>query len=128
MKSRFVILMVVVIMLMFAGNVLAQNAFAWTDSLAVSISVTDITFAERWTSAILWFEGCDGWISYYLSEADSVGWKHNTEGKKWMKLVEGTKLSITKNKDLSIPGLKGTKFYGTTAGALFITGTKKVYR
>ena len=118
----------IIVLLFVSASAFGQISMAWNDSLHVTTAAVDTTFPERWISATLYFDGCDGYITYAFSAADTAGWSNNTGGKEWIKLNEGTPFTITRNKELQIPGLSRLKFYGSGTGTLYITGIKKSYR
>ncbi len=123
-------LIVLCIVLLVVSIGVGQTAHSYTDSLTVGTSVVSKTFTTRYTVASLYFTTCTGYLRWSCSDQDSLGIfsdGSSVDGHKYLEMQPGKVLTITKNKELGIVGLKHIQYYGDAAGALHITGIKQTF-
>lgn len=91
--GRWIIILVAMLLFLPATSnaQLLGNNYIWTDSIAVSTTIQDSTWAgiyERWEQVTLWFSGCGGMVK--IGAPDTTGFS----SRDWIELYENRSLTI----------------------------------
>ena len=121
MRKAVLILGLILLTFSLSGTAIAQNTRSYdSDSLAVSTSVAWGKYTTRWETAVFKFVGCEGQLKIAFSAIDTT-WSDKT----FFIMPANSSLTVTKNKELGIPGVYRIQYKCTSGtGALLITGTR----